>query len=120
MVENIEEIRAVSRFVRGSHKKYQLIVELIRNKPVPQAFAILRLLRNKKLRVPVLKTLESAVANALEKYGKEKLTEEDLIVTGAVVDRGPIMKRYRPAPRGRAVMIRKRFSHITVKVARRQ
>ena len=61
----------------------------------------------------VYKVLESAVANAETTEG---LNAADLIVSAALVDEGPTMKRWRPRAQGRATRINKRTSHITIAV----
>ena len=68
---------------------------------------------------PVLKVLESAIANARVKADKtaERFDERELVVAAAYVDEGPTMKRFRPRAQGRASRINKRTSHITVVVA---
>lgn len=68
---------------------------------------------------PVLKVLNSAIANArftADKNG-QAFDERLLVVTEAYVDEGPTMKRFRPRAQGRASQILKRTSHITVHVA---
>ncbi|MEO0074131.1 MAG: 50S ribosomal protein L22 [candidate division WOR-3 bacterium] len=107
---------ATSRFQRGSARKVGRIAELIRNCDVPTALNTLQFLA-KPSKQPVLKTLRSAVANALAAAGKAKLKEEDLVVTEVCVDTGPIMKRWLPGPRGMASIIRRRLCHIRVAVA---
>ena len=62
----------------------------------------------------VYKILESAVANATT---TEDLDRHTLVVTKAMVDEGPTMKRWRPRAQGRAFRINKRTSHITVVLA---
>jgi large subunit ribosomal protein L22 len=61
----------------------------------------------------VVKVLNSAVANAEQKQA----IPENLFVSGAWVDEGPTLKRYRPRAHGRATQIRRRTSHVTVVVA---
>jgi len=61
----------------------------------------------------VLKVLESAVANAETTEG---LDADDLVISVAMVDEGPTMKRWRPRAQGRATRINKRTSHITLAV----
>ena len=61
----------------------------------------------------VYKVLESAVANAETTEG---LNRADLVLTVAMVDEGPTMKRWRPRAQGRATRINKRTSHITLAV----
>lgn len=110
---------ARARFQRGSAKKMNRILALIRNKPVPRAMAILEFLP-KPTKLPIIKTLKSATANALLKVGKAKITEKDLYVTQATVDGGPMMKRFRAGPRGSASMILRRTCHINITVATKE
>ncbi len=108
---------AVSRFVRGSAKKYTQILRVLRGKQIDEALTLLEVLPKPKLKTPVLKTLKSAIANAKYIIGAAKFDSKKFKVVDARADCGPIWKRYRAAPRGRAHMIRKRFSHITIKVS---
>lgn len=112
------EAKAISRYQHGSTKKLRLICELVRGKDVPEALRMLSFLP-KPTKAPVLKTLRSAVANAISLAGKAKLREEDLVVTDVRADQGPVAKRWRSGPRGMASIIRKRTVHVTVKVAPR-
>ncbi|MCX8015590.1 MAG: 50S ribosomal protein L22 [candidate division WOR-3 bacterium] len=113
------EARALLRFQRGSAKKMNRILELIRNKPVPEAIAILRFLP-KPSKTPILKTLKSATANAMLKVGKAKITEKDLYVKKATADCGPMMKRFKAGPRGSANPILRRTCHIDIVVASKE
>jgi large subunit ribosomal protein L22 len=113
------EAHAISRYQPGSAKKLVLIADLIRGKSVPLALKTLTFLM-KPTKAPVLKTLRSAVANAITKAGKAKLHEEDLIVAEVRIDQGPTMKRWQPGPRGSATPIRKRSVHVSVRVATRK
>jgi large subunit ribosomal protein L22 len=61
----------------------------------------------------VYKVLESAVSNATTTEGLERRT---LVVSKAMVDEGPTLKRFRPRAQGRASRILKRSSHITLVV----
>ncbi len=108
---------AISKFVRGSSKKYTQILRLIRGKQIDEALTLLEFLPKPKLKQPILKTLKSAIANAKYIVGAAKFDSRNFRVVDARADTGPIWKRYRAAPRGRAHMIRKRFSHITIKVS---
>jgi large subunit ribosomal protein L22 len=60
----------------------------------------------------IAKVLKSAVANAEQKQA----IPENLFVSGAWVDEGPTLKRFRPRAHGRATQIRRRTSHVTVVV----
>ncbi|MEO0114186.1 MAG: 50S ribosomal protein L22 [candidate division WOR-3 bacterium] len=113
------EAKAISYYQRVSPKKINRILELIRNRDVPEALNILTFL-NKPTKLSVLKTLRSAVANAINLAGKVKLSEEDLFVKRAFVNGGPMMKRVQPGPRGSASLIRRRTSHICIVVATKE
>lgn len=111
---------ARSRFQRGSAKKMNRIADLIRNKDVPTALVTLSFLP-KPSKQPLLKTLRSAVANAINKAGKARIQESDLIVKKVQVDPGPnVMKRLMPGPRGTASVFVRRMCHIYVKVGTRE
>ena len=71
-------------------------------------------------RIPVEKTLRSAVANVFNTKEGANLDPSDLFVREAFVDEGPALKRYVPAPMGRATPIRKRTAHITIVVSSKE
>ncbi|WP_068400509.1 50S ribosomal protein L22 [Kribbia dieselivorans] len=112
------EARATARFVRVTPMKARRVVNLIRGKAAPDAVAILKF-APQGASEPVLKVLQSAMANAKVKADKESVAfdERQLIVSAAWADEGPTMKRFRPRAQGRAGRINKRTSHITVVVA---
>ncbi len=106
------EARSESKVVRVSSQKAGLVCELIRNKSIEEAFAILN--NSTKKSAPIIKKiLNSAVANATENHG---MTSEGLYVKFAFANEGPTMKRYRARAKGRADQKLKRTSHITVVV----
>jgi len=112
---------AISRFQPGSAKKLTLVADLVRGRDVTTALRTLTFLV-KPSKAPVLKTLRSAVANAIIKAGKAKLKEEDLVVTEVRIDQGPILKpkRWQPGPRGMATPVRKPTVHVRVRVATKE
>ena len=110
------EAKAFSYYQRISAKKINRILELIRNRDVTEALNVLHFLAKPTKRT-VVKTLRSAVANAIISAGKAKLSEKDLYVKKAIVNSGPVMKRWRAGPRGSASIIRRRTSHIHIVVA---
>lgn len=112
----MSEAVARARFVRGSARKYNRIFELIRGRQIDEALTVLKFL-NKPTKEPIEKTLKAAIANAELKAGKARFERDNFTVTDARADTGPIMKRLRAAPRGRGVIIRKRFAHLTVKIS---
>lgn len=105
------EAKAISRHVRVTPRKARSVIELIRGKSVEEAFATLQYTR-KTAAIPVLKTLRSAVSNAMQAEGG--IGVENMVVKEAFADPGPIWKRIRPRAMGRAYRVRKRTSHITV------
>ena len=107
------EVRATAKYVRVSPSKARLVVDLIRNKTVAQAFDILHFC-DRAVAVDVEKVLRSAVANAENNNG---MRAADLGGKYTYVDEGPTLKRIRPRAKGSASRILKRTSHITVVVA---
>jgi large subunit ribosomal protein L22 len=95
--------------------KARQAIDLIRGKPVEDALAILAFTPKKSARIAE-KVLKSALANFLEKEEAAEFTSDDLVVSRAHVDQGPTMKRFRARAMGRATLIRKRTSHITIEV----
>jgi len=104
------EVRAAGKYIRISPFKAQKVAELIKGKPVNKAMDILTLTPQKASNI-MKDILNSAIANARDRYG---LTSETLFVKYALVDKGPTLKRIKPRARGRADLIRKRTSHITI------
>ena len=107
------KIQARSRFVRFSPSKVRRVLDLIRGLPVEEARHVLAFTQ-RRAADPIAKTLESAVASARHNEG---LDSEELFVSEAFADEGPVLKRYQPRARGRATQILKRTSHITIVVA---
>jgi large subunit ribosomal protein L22 len=107
-----QEVKAVARWVRMSPRKARLVVEHIRGRSVPEARTVLAFTPRAAAR-ELEKVLSSAVANA---EANHDLDGDELVVSAAYVDEGPVMKRWRPRARGRAARIRKPTCHITVKL----
>jgi large subunit ribosomal protein L22 len=107
--------RAQAKFVRITPMKARRVVDLIRYLPAQDAVNLLTF-APQAASEPVLKVLQSAMANAEH---NERLDKDNLFVSEAYVDEGPTMKRFRPRAQGRAYRIRKRSSHITVAVESR-
>ncbi|MCD6472567.1 50S ribosomal protein L22 [Candidatus Aerophobetes bacterium] len=104
------EVKATAKYVRVSPFKIKKITELIQGKQIEKARNILSFVTKKHTRV-VEKVLESALSNAKNNFG---LTPDNLYIKKALVDKGPTLKRTRPRARGRADLMRRRTSHITV------
>lgn len=101
-----------------SPRKMSLVAELIRGKDVYQALNILHF-SPKHPAKNMEKLLRSAISNFEQKTG-ERAEDGNLFVSEVHVDGAPILKRFRPAPQGRAYRIRKRSNHITLVVDRRE
>jgi large subunit ribosomal protein L22 len=104
------EARAVTRLLRVSPQKLNLLAQLIRGKKVDRALADLTFSR-KRIAKDVKKTLESAIANAENNHD---LDVDALVVAEAYVGKNLVLKRVRPRARGRAGRIEKPFAQITV------
>ena len=106
------EARAYLRNARIAPRKVQIVLDLIRNKPVDIALATLDL--TPKAASPLLaKLLKSAIANAENNHG---MAIDKLYVAQCFVTPGMLkgMKRVMPRARGGAARIIKRTSHITI------
>ena len=109
------EAKAVQKYIRSSAKKMRPVANVVRGQSVPAAIDTLNFLPQ-KVTDTMRRTILSAVHNMMDKYQEERFDEEDLIVQEIRVDEGPHFKRFRPAPRGRALPILKRTCHLTVVV----
>ena len=110
------EARAYLRHARISPRKVQIVLDLIRNKPVNEAAAILKY-TPKAACEDLGKLLKSAVSNAENNFQMDK---GSLYVSKCFVTPGPILKRIRAKDHGRAHRILKRTSHITIVVAEKE
>ena len=106
------EARAVARYVRVSPRKARLVVDAIRGKNVNEALKIVQLSSKKAART-IRKTLESAIANAENNYDVDV---DSLVVVRAAVDMGRSLRRLKPRAYGRADIIRRPTSHVTIVV----
>ncbi len=104
------EARAVTRLLRVSPQKLNLLAQLIRGKKVDKALADLHFSR-KRIARDLKKTLESAIANAENNHD---LDVDALVVSEAYVGKGLVMKRLKAGARGRSSRIEKPFAQITV------
>jgi large subunit ribosomal protein L22 len=102
------------RYHRASPSKVRQVLKLIVGKDANDAREILRF-TERGASAPVMRLLESAIANAGH---NDNIEEEELFVLRAFADEGPTLKRGRPRARGRYGRIKKRTSHITIVVAR--
>lgn len=103
------EARVVCKYLRISPRKTRLVIDLIRGKKANSCLEILEAMNKRAARV-VNKVLASAVANARQK----ELDMDSLRIKKITVDGGSVYKRYMPRAMGRATIIKKPTSHITI------
>ena len=104
---------AMHRHAPMTARKARLVLDLIRGKQVGEAMTLLTMTHKPSAAPAVLAVLKSARANA-EKAKVAKVDE--LVITDAFADVAGMQKRIRSAPMGRAVRIRKRSCHITIRL----
>jgi len=104
------QVKANARNLRISSRKVRLVIDLIRGARAEKAQTQLRFL-NKVAAEPVLKLLNSAIANAEHNF---HLKKEDLKVAKITADEGPTLDRWMPRAHGRANPIRKRSTHLAI------
>ena len=110
---NNMEAKAHLKHLRISPRKVGILCDLIRGKDVKTATAY-RKFTPKAASEPMLKLLKSAVANAENNHG---MNADNLIVTTAIANPGPTLKRGMPRAQGRFNRILKRTTHITIGVS---
>ena len=104
------EVQAHLRNLHMSPRKVRLVIDLVRGKAVGVAITQLSFLQKDAAR-PVLKLLQSAMANASHNH---QLDVSTLRIKAAMANSGPTMKRFRPRAHGSAAPIRKRTTHLTL------
>ncbi len=109
------EAQAITRNIRVSPRKLNLVAGLIRNKPAANALATLTFSK-RRIAQQVRKTLESAIANAENNH---QLDVDQLVVIHAEVGKSIVMRRFHARGRGRSAQIEKFFSHLKIVVAER-
>jgi len=104
------KVKAVSKYIRISHRKVNRVLCLVREKGAKEAMTILKFLPHAGAKA-AYETLKSAIANAKHNY---KLDAGSLVVAECYSGPSTPMKRFRAASRGRAHHIMKRACHITM------
>jgi len=105
-------MKAKAKYVRIAPRKARLVADEVRGKSLPEAVSLLRF-TNKRAAKLIGDIVQSAAANAEH---NDDVDPEELFITEIRVDDGPTIKRYRARAMGRATMIRKRTSHISVEL----
>ena len=104
------EVQALTRYARMSPKKMREVANTIQGRKAPEAVDYLGLIPRKSARL-IAKTLKSAIANA---ENNNNLSADSLIVKIAIIENGPVLKRFKAGARGTAMPRRKKMSHIRI------
>jgi len=113
------EAKATLKNCPLSARKMRFVIKNVRGKGVDEALNILKFTKNEAAEWAE-KVLLSAIANWENKLDMAYSAEDhDLFVKLALVNEGSTLKRFRPAPHGRAHRIRKRMNHLTLVVSNR-
>ena len=104
------EVQALTRNARMSPKKVREVARTIQGRKAPEAVEYLALIPRKSARL-LAKTLKSAIANA---ENNANLSADALIVKSAVIENGPVLKRFKAGARGSAMPRRKKMSHLRI------
>ena len=109
-------MKASIKNYRQSPRKVRLVASLLKGKTVSSAKEELSFLQ-KRASAPILKLLNSAIANAVKNFGED---EKTLVIKDRRVDKGLVMKRFMPRAFGMAKRINKRTSHILITLEKRE
>jgi large subunit ribosomal protein L22 len=104
------DVQALTRNARMSPKKVREVARTIQGRPASEAVAYLSLIPRKSARL-LAKTLLSAIANA---ENNNNLSAATLVVKSAVVENGPVLKRFKAGAKGTAMPRRKKMSHLRI------
>nr|YP_010700385.1 ribosomal protein L22 [Phacus arnoldii]WCH63572.1 ribosomal protein L22 [Phacus arnoldii] len=110
------EAQAISRYVRVSPAKIRRILNQLRGRSYEEVVIILKFMPHKVCRL-IFNVIYSAVSNAKNVLGVDDFSF--FYILEARVDDGPFLKRIRPHAQGRAFPIKKRMSHIVIKIGKR-
>lgn len=103
------EVQAITRYARMSPKKVREVARTIQGRKA-DAVDLLGIIPRKSAQL-IAKTLKSAIANA---ENNNNVSADALTVKSAIVDQGPVLKRFKAGARGTAMPRRKKMSHITI------
>jgi large subunit ribosomal protein L22 len=109
------EAIAVEKYIRVSPKKLKRLAEPLKSKTVGEAESMLRFHSSPSC-IPLLKAVHSAASNLKNIMGADSPPTEEFVVHNIMIGQAPSFKRVNPRARGRADVIKKRASHITVVV----
>lgn len=108
----VKKVKAVAKNVKMSPFKLRRVINLVRGMNGLDALDHLKYMPHKAARI-IEKVIHSALSNAENNH---MFDVDELYILEAYVDGGPMLRRVRPRAQGRAYLIRKRSSHVTIKV----
>lgn len=108
--QKVKEVKAYARYIHVSPQKLRLVAALIKRSSVDEALQQLKF-SPRKAALPMIKVINSAVANAVHNFD---LNKDQLFIKSVTVDGGPVIKKMEPRAQGRGFIVRKRTSHINV------
>ncbi len=104
------EVQAITRYARMSPKKMREVSRIIQGRKAAAAVDYLALIPRKSARL-IAKTLKSAIANA---ENNNNLAADSLTVKFALIENGPVLKRFKAGAKGSAKPRVKKMSHIRI------
>ena len=104
------EVQALTLYARMSPKKMREVTRIIQGRKAPAAADYLALIPRKSARL-IAKTLRSTIANA---ENNNNLSADSLIVKSAIIENGPVLKRFKAGAKGTAMPRRKKMSHLRI------
>ena len=104
------EVQSLTRYARMSPKKVREVARTIQGRKAADAVEYLTLVPRKSARL-IAKTLRSAIANA---ENNNNLSTDSLVVKSAIIENGPVLKRFKAGARGTAMPRRNKMSHIRI------
>ena len=110
ILTKLMEVQALTRYARMSPQKMREVARTIQGRKVPEAIGLLTVIPRKSARL-IAKTLKSAVANA---ENNNNVSADELIVHRALIEQGPVLKRFKAGARGTAKPRRKPMSHVRI------
>ena len=104
------EVQALTRYARMSPKKMRDISRIVQGRKAVEALEYLALIPRKSAKL-IAKTLKSAIANA---ENNNNLSADSLVVKFAIIENGPVLKRFKAGAKGSAKPRVKRMSHLRI------
>jgi len=105
------ETKVKLRNINIAPRKVRLVADSIKGLHVQSALAHLDAMPQRSTEA-LSKLIKSAIANAKE----QKMDEDKLVIESVRVDKGITLKRVKARARGRATLVEKKMSHVTLEL----